>query len=104
MLHRLNILAAIFTIGLASVAGASETPDPWRRDPVPAARQAEKGVELAQYRDAEVYYDADGNRVIVDTMTGEVIEIQPRRFNRPRAMRGLRREIPREERYYLDDP
>ena len=41
--------------------------------------------------------------MIVDAVTGEVVAIQPRRFNRS-AERGTRREIPREERYYLDDP
>jgi lipoprotein-anchoring transpeptidase ErfK/SrfK len=38
----------------------------------------------AQYRDADVYFDGNGNRVIVDRATGEVIAVQPRRFNRER--------------------
>ena len=103
MLRKLTFLPAIF-MGLVSAAPAAESPDPWRRDAAPAARRAGEGIELAQFRDAQVYHDADGNRVIVDAVTGEVIAIQPPRFNRRREAPEPRREIPREERYYLDDP
>ena len=92
-------------IGLAaSAAAASESPDPWLRDEV--RRVPVQGeIQLAQYREAEVYFDGNGNRVIVDSVTGEVIAVQPRRFNAQREqLRERRREIRRQDRYYLDDP
>ena len=41
----------------------------------------------AQFRDAEVYYDARGNRVIVDAVTGEVVSTEPAEPPRPRFQR-----------------
>ncbi|TIV05876.1 MAG: hypothetical protein E5W00_19220, partial [Mesorhizobium sp.] len=35
------------------------------------------GVLVAQNGDFDVYYDARGNRVIVDAETGQVLAIQP---------------------------
>ncbi|MFC5387188.1 L,D-transpeptidase family protein [Aquamicrobium segne] len=60
---------------------------------------------LAQYGDLEVYYDGLGNRVIVDSYTGEVIAVEPP-DSRPvlrRDRRALRRQS-QQERYYNDDP
>jgi lipoprotein-anchoring transpeptidase ErfK/SrfK len=42
----------------------------------------------AQYRDADVYFDGNGNRVIVDSATGEVIAVQPGGRNRERPYGG----------------
>jgi len=62
---------------------------------------------LAQAADVEVYFDGNGNRVIVDAYTGEVIAVEPprRKLSREGQRRLMRqRELDREERYYLDDP
>jgi lipoprotein-anchoring transpeptidase ErfK/SrfK len=58
-------------------------------------------VVLAQAGDVEVYFDGNGNRVIVDAYTGQVIAVQP-----PRGVVGRQgeRRVPRQrERYYPDD-
>jgi len=104
MLRRLIFLPAV-AVGIAtSAAAASEAPDSWRRAPIPKA-DTQGQIQLAQYRDAEVYYDGNGNRVIVDSVTGEVIAVQPRRLNAQRErLQERRREIRRQDRYYLDDP
>ncbi|WP_442582052.1 L,D-transpeptidase family protein [Mesorhizobium sp. ASY16-5R] len=104
MLRGLIFLPAMAMGLAASAAAASESPAPWMREP---ARQApaQGEIRLAQYRDAEVYFDGNGNRVIVDSVTGEVIAVQPREFNNRRdQFRERRREIRRQDRYYLDDP
>jgi lipoprotein-anchoring transpeptidase ErfK/SrfK len=104
MLRGLIFLPAMAMGLAASAAAASESPAPWMRE---QARQApaQDNIQLAQYRDAEVYFDGNGNRVIVDAVTGEVIAVQPRRFNaRRERMEERRREIRRQDRYYLDDP
>lgn len=77
-----------------------------------ADRPANFGTLLvAQNGDYEIYFDGNGNRVIVDAYTGKVVAIQPpqTRFDR-RALRldqrrrDIRREPPEDDRYYLDDP
>ncbi|MER8867367.1 L,D-transpeptidase family protein [Mesorhizobium sp. M0751] len=66
------------------------------------------GVLIAQNGNLDIYYDARGNRVIVDAETGKVIAIQPPQTRLDR--RALRRERLRnlgpveDDRYYLDDP
>lgn len=62
---------------------------------------------LAQSGEVDVYFDGDGNRVLVDRETGEAIAIQPprRQMNRQAQRKMLRqRELQRSGRYYLDDP
>ena len=85
-----------------SVEGAQKT-----------VRPAEYGsVQLAQEGNIDVYYDARGNRVLVDADTGKVIAIQPpqTRFDRQALRRQQRmQELGRaptddDDRYYLDDP
>ncbi|MCO5064872.1 MAG: L,D-transpeptidase [Rhizobiaceae bacterium] len=49
-----------------------------------AATVAGASAAQAQFRDAEVYYDAQGNRVIVDSVTGEVVSVEPAEPPRPR--------------------
>ncbi|MDQ6432847.1 L,D-transpeptidase [Mesorhizobium sp. LHD-90] len=99
------IFVPAMAIGFAaSAAAAAESPAAWVREearPVPAQDE----IRLAQYRQAEVYYDGNGNRVIVDAVTGEVIAVQPGGLNaRRERMEERRREIRRQDRYYLDDP
>ena len=56
---------------------------------------------LAQSGDLEVYFDGAGNRVIVDSYTGEVIAVEPPDTRRDR--RAMRRQQRQQERYYNDD-
>ena len=94
---------------LTSSAMASPTVD----NALPAARAADSGgIVLAQDGNLDIYYDARGNRVIVDADTGKVIAIQPpqTRLDRRALRRQMRaRELGRapvedDDRYYLDDP
>ncbi|MFK0692310.1 L,D-transpeptidase family protein [Mesorhizobium sp. IMUNJ 23033] len=70
------------------------------------------GILLAQDGNLDIYYDARGNRVIVDADTGKVIAIQPpqTRLDRRALRRQLRMQqlgrapVEDEDRYYLDDP
>ncbi|HET7093015.1 MAG TPA: L,D-transpeptidase, partial [Thermomicrobiales bacterium] len=105
----LSAFAAGFLAGFAVLsATAAPTPDLAGREP---ARAADAGaLRVAQNGDYEIYFDGDGNRVIVDAYTGKVVAIQPpqTRFDR-RALRleQRRRDIrraPDDGRYYLDDP
>ncbi len=88
--------AAIATFASAATGSAPEVP-----------RERAAGIRFAQAAEVEVYFDGNGNRVIVDAYTGEVIAVErPRRaLNRQQERRMRRmRELDRQERYYLDDP
>lgn len=106
---RTLLLLSTFSVFLApALAMAAPTPDRETREAL-AVRDA-GGILVAQAGDYEVYFDGNGNRVIVDAYTGKVIAIQPpeTRFDR-RALRAeqRRRDIrvaPDDDRYYLDDP
>lgn len=101
---------SVFAAGLAS-SGALAAPT---QDTAPRVVRADAagGVLVAQNGDFDVYYDARGNRVIVDAESGKVIAIQPpdTRLDRRALRRQLRaRELGRapveeDDRYYLDDP
>ncbi|TPO05934.1 L,D-transpeptidase family protein [Mesorhizobium sp. B1-1-5] len=82
-------------------------------DGAQAARPAERGaLMLAQEGNIDIYYDARGNRVLVDADTGKVIAIQPpgSRLDRRALRRQMRmQELGRapaedDDRYYLDNP
>lgn len=101
----LSALAA----GLVSTAAlAAPTQDNAPR----VVRAADDGeILLAQDGNIDVYYDARGNRVLVDADTGKVIAIQPpgSRFDRRALRRQRMQELGRapvedDDRYYLDDP
>jgi len=69
------------------------------------------GILVAQDGNLDIYYDARGNRVIVDADTGKVIAIQPpqtrldrRALRRETRLRELGRVPADDDRYYLDDP
>ncbi|RWP70093.1 L,D-transpeptidase family protein [Mesorhizobium sp.] len=105
MFRTIFTLSALAAGLLSSSAMAAPTEDIAPR----SARAADAGgVLVAQNGDFDVYYDARGNRVIVDAETGKVLAIQPpqTRFDR----RALRQERLRnlgpveDDRYYLDDP
>lgn len=81
-------------------------------DAAPSPRPAQHGaLMLAQEGNIDIYYDARGNRVLVDADTGKVIAIQPpgSRFDRRALRRQRMQELDRapvedDDRYYLDDP
>ncbi|MCA0003093.1 MULTISPECIES: L,D-transpeptidase family protein [unclassified Mesorhizobium] len=107
------MLRTIFTLsalaaGLAfSSAFAAPTEDASPR----VVRPADGGILLAQDGNLDIYYDARGNRVIVDADTGKVVAIQPpqtrldrRALRRETRLRELGRVPADDDRYYLDDP
>ncbi|MGX7875069.1 L,D-transpeptidase family protein [Mesorhizobium sp. ORM6] len=72
---------------------------------------SDNGILVAQDGNLDVYYDARGNRVIVDADTGKVIAIQPpqtrldrRALRRQMRIRELGRAPAGDDRYYLDNP
>ncbi|TGQ70886.1 hypothetical protein EN829_000300 [Mesorhizobium sp. M00.F.Ca.ET.186.01.1.1] len=108
------MLRTIFTLsalaaGLAfSNAMAAPTQD---HAPRIARAAHSRGIQIAQDGNLDVYYDARGNRVIVDADTGKVIAIQPpqtrldrRALRRDARLRELGRVPADDDRYYLDDP
>ncbi|MER8595245.1 MULTISPECIES: L,D-transpeptidase family protein [unclassified Mesorhizobium] len=105
MLRTIFTLSALAAGLLASNAMASPIVDTAPRV-VRAANGG--GILVAQNGNLDIYYDARGNRVIVDAETGKVIAIQPPQTRLDR--RALRRERLRnlgpveDDRYYLDDP
>lgn len=105
MLGKVFMLSALVAGLSASGALASQSTGEANKT---AGGQSEN-ILLAQAGDVEIFYDGNGNRVILDAYTGEVIDVQPPRrvrpMNPPALRRALRaRELDREERYYLDDP
>ncbi|NGO51552.1 L,D-transpeptidase [Allomesorhizobium camelthorni] len=108
MLGKVFMLSALVAGLSASGALASQSAGAAREANQAAGSQSE-GILLAQAGDVEIFYDGNGNRVIIDAYTGEIIAVQPPRrvrpMNRPALRRALRaQELDREERYYLDDP
>ena len=105
MLRRLILLPALAACLSAGAAFASAMPEASTRQ-APAATRPTDDLKLAQNADVEVYFDGDGNRVIVDAYTGEVIRIEkPRRkLTREGARRLMRqRELGRAQPRYLDE-
>ncbi|MER8428297.1 L,D-transpeptidase family protein [Mesorhizobium sp. M1403] len=105
------MLRTIFTLSaLAAGLLASNTMASPIVDTAPRVGRAadDGGILVAQNGNLDIYYDARGNRVIVDAETGKVIAIQPPQTRLDR--RALRRERLRnlgpveDDRYYLDDP
>ena len=101
-MFRVLPIASVLIVGLSPIAQAGPTRVP--------ALDAGQGLAATpvQYREAEVYFDGNGNRVLVDPLTGEVVAVQPRRSNalreRREDFRRERREWREQDRYYLDDP
>jgi len=101
-MSRALLIASVLIAGMSSTALAGP----------PIARAAEPVLRLdampVQYREAEVYFDGNGNRILVDPDTGEVVAVQPRRLNglreRREDFRRDRRAWREQDRYYLDDP
>ncbi len=75
-----------------------------------ARAASDGGILVAQEGNLDIYYDARGNRVIVDADTGKVIAIQPpqtrydrRAFRRESGDRNLG-PVTDDDGYYLDNP
>ncbi|TPK45285.1 hypothetical protein FJ492_08980 [Mesorhizobium sp. B2-5-4] len=108
MLRTIFTLSALVAGLVFSNAFAAPTRD-GTAQPVRAAGSG--GILLAQDGNLDIYYDARGNRVIVDADTGKVIAIQPpqtrldrRALRRETRLRQLGRVPADDDRYYLDDP
>ena len=71
-MFRISLLVPSLVAGLLSTAAMASTPQGGLDGRSIVPPQAD-GIRLAQARDVEVYFDGDGNRVIVDAYTGEVI-------------------------------
>jgi lipoprotein-anchoring transpeptidase ErfK/SrfK len=106
---RLILSLSALAAGLAC-SGAFASPS---ADGPQGVRPAERGaLVLAQEGNIDIYYDARGNRVLVDADTGKVIAIQPpgSRLDRRALRRQMRmQELGRapaedDDRYYLDNP
>ncbi|MDX8538065.1 L,D-transpeptidase family protein [Mesorhizobium abyssinicae] len=107
MLRTIVCLSAVVAGLVSSGAFAAPSGDGAERE-----ARAPSGILLAQDGNIDVYYDARGNRVIVDADTGKVIAIQPpgTRLDRRALRRQLRMQelgrapVEDDDRYYLDDP
>lgn len=82
-----STLALMAPAMAAASAVESDAPD----------RKSDGLVRLAQARQAEVYFDRDGNQVIVDVETGQIISVRPpeggvRRQTRRERQREMRRQ------------
>jgi lipoprotein-anchoring transpeptidase ErfK/SrfK len=91
----------IASLGLALAASAANAGSIAAAGARPAA-PANALLQHVQYREADVFYDRQGNEVLVDRATGEVISVRPvrrpmRRVQRERAWEG-------EDGLYDDDP
>jgi lipoprotein-anchoring transpeptidase ErfK/SrfK len=82
-----SFLSALLVLFFASGAFAA----PSSMDPPPRDLGVERPILLAQNGDVDIFYDADGNRVILDAFTGEVIAIERRRPLRRDEARPLPR-------------
>ncbi|MEW6630003.1 MAG: L,D-transpeptidase family protein [Pseudomonadota bacterium] len=109
MLRTIFLLTAL-AVGLGSSSVfAAPTVDGGQQTVRPARNGA---LQLAQDGNIDIYYDARGNRVLVDADTGKVIAIQPpqSRLDREAIRRQTRtQELGRasggdNDRYYLDNP
>lgn len=86
----LPVIAAATALTSGSALGAPLAP----RAPV----EGSLVHKVQQFREADVFFDGRGNRVLVDRATGEIISIRP---VRPRQ-RQMRRQMP-DDGYYQDD-
>ncbi|TPN75015.1 hypothetical protein FJ987_13915 [Mesorhizobium sp. CU2] len=107
MLRALFSLSALAAGLVSSSAFAALSVDAAQSPAQPAQHRA---LMLAQDGNIDIYYDARGNRVLVDADTGKVIAIQPpgSRFDRRALRRQRMQELGRapaedDDRYYLDD-
>ncbi|RVB53435.1 hypothetical protein EN906_36055, partial [Mesorhizobium sp. M7A.F.Ca.CA.004.06.1.1] len=108
------MLRTIFTLSVLAggLLSANAIAAPTQDSAPPIVRAADTGgILVAQDGNLDIYYDARGNRVIVDADTGKVIAIQPpqtrldrRALRRETRLRELGRAPDGDDRYYLDDP
>lgn len=90
---RTKIVLSTLALGLATLqAAASAVPE---GAVLPAGEaKAPRQLQLAQNSDLEIFYDGNGNRVLVDPYTGRVVAVQPPegRLNRQAQRRDQRRQ------------
>lgn len=82
-------LGAILLAMAVGDANAALSEEPAARRPV------ETGIQLAQAREVEIYYDRNGNEVLVDALTGDVVAVRRPRgdaYGSPAERRAARRE------------
>lgn len=106
MVSRIAVLSGMIVgFGLAG-AQASTMAQSHHADRPSLVAKAADNMVLAQASDVEVYFDGNGNRVILDAYTGEIIAVQPprRMINRQEQRRMLREREWREDDRYLDSP
>ncbi|RWD65932.1 MAG: hypothetical protein EOS36_06445 [Mesorhizobium sp.] len=109
MLRTIFSLSALAAGLVSSGALAAPSGDDVQKSARPAQHG---GLVLAQDGNIDIYYDARGNRVLVDADTGKVIAIQPpgtrldrRALRRQQRMQELgRAPVEDDDRYYLDNP
>jgi len=101
-----SALAAVLFSADAMASRGGSLAESGARPPVQTESAQPAPLQLAQMGDFEVYFDGNGNRVIVDSFTGEVVAIEPpdMRSDRRALRRQQARRAERQERYYLDDP
>jgi lipoprotein-anchoring transpeptidase ErfK/SrfK len=107
MVSKVAVFSAMI-VGFCIAGAEAATLSPGHR-PNPASTTAPTvdGILLAQAGDVEVYFDGNGNRVLLDANTGEVIAVQPprRSLNRQAQRRMLRdRELLEDDGFYRDEP
>ena len=82
MLGRSFLLSALLAGSIGSGEAAALDPEGMR----PQRDRAGAGIQLAQAGDIEVYYDRQGNRVMVDAWSGGTGASSRRRTRRGRSM------------------
>ncbi|WP_274630222.1 L,D-transpeptidase family protein [Arvimicrobium flavum] len=98
MLAKRLMLPAVAMLAVASLSGAAVAAVPdMQADRIYVAK-APAGIQMAQMREVEVYYDRYGREVLVDPQTGQVIAVEPRRLTR-----GEWRRMQRERQIFQDD-
>lgn len=104
-MFRKLILFTALAAGASSLAAEASARSSAATVDVPMRAAVDGTLLLAQAGDVEVFFDGNGNRVIVDAYSGRVIAIQPpRRAERRLLRREQRSRDLGDQRYYLDDP
>lgn len=86
------------SVGLA-LAGTAAHAGPLER--LFGGSTGERAAMPVQYRDADVFFDGQGNRILLDRETGEIISVRP---VRPERRRPMRRQPPQDDGFFSDEP
>jgi lipoprotein-anchoring transpeptidase ErfK/SrfK len=99
MLRRLIPLVLFATVA-GNVLPAQSAVSPVEAPRLPAPRAG--GLQLAQNSDVQVFYDDQGRRVILDTLTGQVVAVEEPGARNAAPWEGERRTYQRERPRYSD--